>query len=393
MKKDWKYIIYLSIVFGLFLVVRLTTPRQFSWNVTYSHKDKNPYGTFALNSLLPDLFENRTVRNSYQTLYELKDSLARTDNVLIVASNFHAGKEDLEALLGHVHKGGSAFVSAQYFASIMEDTLDFSTKDYLFENTDILLRSDTTHLRFTNPAMDSAARYYYKADDVHQFFNRFDTARFSVVTRNSLNQPVTLKTKWGDGVLLLNCTPMAFTNIYLLEHENHSFASRSFSYLPPADVERTEFYHLGRMESATPLRFILSNEALRWAYYLTVISILLFMIFEAKRKQRIIPIIPPLPNTTVQFVATIGNLYFQHADHKNIADKKINFLLEQIRSRYFIPTNKLDDTFIRLLAQKSGKPEGEVIELFNTVNYITRSTVINVEILIDLNDKIEKFNR
>jgi hypothetical protein len=117
------------------------------------------------------------------------------------------------------------------------------------------------------------------------------------------------------------------------------------------------------------------------------------MIFEAKRKQRIIPVIRPLPNTTVQFVATIGNLYFQHGDHKNIADKKINFLLEQIRSRYFIPTNKLDDTFILLLAQKSGKPEREVIELFNTVNYISRSSVINVEILIDLNDKIEKFNR
>jgi hypothetical protein len=393
MKGDWKYIIYVSIVFGLFLVVRLTSPRQFSWRVTYSHKDKNPYGTFALNALLPGFFEEKSITNSYQTLYELKDSLTRNDNVLVLSSNFHAGKEDLAALLDHVNRGGSAFISAQYFSSAMEDTLEFSTKDYLFQNTDILLRSDTSYLQFTNPELDTTARYYYKADDVHQYFNRFDTTRFSVVARNSLAQPVALKTNWGHGVLILNSTPMVFTNIYLLEKKNNSFASGLFSYLPDGNMERTEFYHLGRMESATPLRFILSNDALRWAYYLTISSILLFMIFEAKRKQRIIPVIRPLPNTTVQFVATIGNLYFQHGDHKNIADKKINFLLEQIRSRYFIPTNKLDDTFILLLAQKSGKPEREVIELFNTVNYISRSSVINVEILIDLNDKIEKFNR
>jgi hypothetical protein len=31
----------------------------------------------------------------------------------------------------------------------------------------------------------------------------------------------------------------------------------------------TEYYHLGRMESTTPLRFILTNEPLRWGYYIT----------------------------------------------------------------------------------------------------------------------------
>ena len=57
MNKDWKYILYLSIVIGVFVVVKLMSPKQYSWNVTLAHESKDPYGTYALNNLLPSLFQ------------------------------------------------------------------------------------------------------------------------------------------------------------------------------------------------------------------------------------------------------------------------------------------------------------------------------------------------
>jgi hypothetical protein len=163
--------------------------------------------------------------------------------------------------------------------------------------------------------------------------------------------------------------------------------------LPSGPVQWTEYYQMGRMETATPLRFILTNESLKWAYYLTIFSLLIFMIFEAKRKQRIIPIMKPLANTTMEFVTTIGNLYYQNGNHKDLAEKKILFLLDKIRTQYLMNTAHLDEHFIRTLTLKSGRPEGDVRSLFRTINYIQQSTIIAPEDLIDLNSKIENFNR
>jgi hypothetical protein len=213
----------------------------------------------------------------------------------------------------------------------------------------------------------------------------------SVIARNDLGNPVALRVKWGKGYMVLCSTPMVFTNIYLLSANNSDFISGLLSYIPNAPVEWTEYYHVGRWESQTPLRFILTTEPLRWAYYLTLITVLCFMIFEMKRKQRIIPVITPLANTTLQFVSTIGNLYYQSKEHRSIAEKKILFLLEQVRSRYFVSTTKIDSSFISTVSKKSGKPEEEVKQLFKLIETIRSQDQIDAETLMKLNERIEKF--
>ncbi len=219
-----------------------------------------------------------------------------------------------------------------------------------------------------------------------------DTTRTTNIAKNDYGQPVTIRMAWGKGNLILNSTPLAFSNIYLLAKRNHDFISNNLAYLKGENVYRTEYYHLGRMESQSPLRFILTSEPLAWAYYIAISSIVLFIIFEAKRKQRIIPIIKPLANTSLEFVSTIGNLYYHNGDHKNIAEKKINFLLEQIRTKYHLKTNVFDDQFITSLASKSGNNREHVLEFFRTIGYIQSSTMISPGQLMDLNNKIENFN-
>jgi hypothetical protein len=164
------------------------------------------------------------------------------------------------------------------------------------------------------------------------------------------------------------------------------------SHLPEANVKWTEYYSVGRLESSTPLRFILTHPPLAWAYYVTVLALLLFMIFEAKRKQRIIPILPPLQNTSLEFVGTIGNLYYQRSDHKNIAEKKILFFLEMIRSRYLLSPGTNADMFVSQLARKTGKPEDAVRRLFMQIDVIRGKASITKEELIELNKAIEAFS-
>jgi hypothetical protein len=251
---------------------------------------------------------------------------------------------------------------------------------------------DTIELQFSNTSLPEQNTYVYPYKNIHNYFETYDSARTSIVAVNEHGLPVTIRIQWGKGSLYLNSTPLTFTNFYLLGGENYGFAETSLSHLPNRPLLQSEFYQLGRMEARTPLRFILTNEPLRWAYYLTVLSLLVFMIFEAKRKQRIIPIVKPLANTTLEFISTIANLYLQKKDYKNIAEKKIIYFLDSIKSHYLLDLFHPTEILIRTLAKKSGNEEEKVIGLFKQIENIQNKPSISESELITLSNSIENFN-
>ncbi|NJM24667.1 MAG: hypothetical protein HC859_03245 [Bacteroidia bacterium] len=307
-----------------------------------------------------------------------------------------ARHEDLDALLDNVSHGGSAFISAQYFYGKIQDTLHVRTYDYFFhpDKQGFSYQQDTAALVFRNTSYDSDAEYFYPRNNIHNYFVEFDSTRSQVVATNDLDLPVTIRMAWGKGYLYLNSTPLAFTNAYMLYNNNPEFASRILSLLPARQpVYWTEFYQRGRLEAQTPLRYVLTTEPLKWAYYLVAFSLLLFMIFEAKRKQRIIPVIPPLTNTSLEFVETIGALYFQHADHTDMAEKKINYFLEFIRSNYWVNTTVINTDFLRTVAKRSGNSLDDVKNLFRYFQELEGKTKLTEEDLIELNSQIEKFHQ
>jgi hypothetical protein len=388
MTRDWKYILYIALAIGAFLLLKLLSPKQHNWTVTYAAEDKNPFGGYAMNLLIRTVFPDGQLRHSYKTLYELKDSAQQGSNILVVASKFSPGDEDTEALLDHVYKGGNAFISTEYLNGKLADTLKLITE---FPFGDVLSKNDSTTVHLIGTGFDTTRTYAFKAANIGTSIRNFDTTRTSIIAVNEHKEPVTIRMKWGEGNFIINSTPMIFTNIYLLADENSDFASKQLSYLPNAELIWTEYYQRGRREISTPLRFVLLNEPLSWAYYITLISLAVFMVFEMKRRQRIIPVIPPLPNTTLEFVATIGDLYYQNGDHKNIAEKKVNYFLEQVRSKYALATNQLDREFAAALSRKAGKGDKEMQELVQLIVQTKNSPGLSTEALIDLNAKLEAF--
>jgi len=392
-KKDWKYILYLSIAFLFFLGLKLFSPRELDWQVTFHEDDKNPFGGYALGKLMPSIFHDQKISKSNLTIYELKDSLKPNISLISLSQTFSPGQDDVDVLLKNVAAGGTAFIAAQYFVSVFADTLHLDTRDYFYNSEELgfVSQQDSASLTFTNSSFSD--QYLFPRQNTNNYFNNYDSARTTVLANNDFDLPVLLQVKWGKGNLILSSTPLVFSNIYLLQENHIEFAEIVLSYLPKQNVAWTAFYQLGRLEAGTPLRFILTSEPLRWAYYISILSLVLFMIFEAKRKQRIIPIIKPLQNTTLEFVGAIGNLYYQNNEHKSIAEKKINFLLEQIRTKYWMSTVKWDDSFIYALARKAGKPEAEVRDLFKAMQAVQSASSISAEELMTLNSKIEKFNQ
>jgi hypothetical protein len=392
MKKDWRYIALLVAAIGFTVMVRMLAPREFNWTVTFHPDDKNPYGGYVLNEMMDDIFNRNDVHQSNYTLYELLDTARDPVNIISFSTQFTPGNEDKIALLKNVEKGADVFIAADQFSHDFLDTIQAKVADYFIDNAfDALFnRGDTSTVTFKNPHL-SADEYYYPRNNIHNYFNRFDTARAAVIAINDLKLPVLIRMQWGKGNLYLCTTPLAYSNAYLLMDHNHQFAEQTLSYLPEKPIEWTQYYQLGRREIQSPLRFVLTNESLSWAYYIVIAALLLFMIFEMKRRQRIIPVIKPLENTSLQFVSTIGNLYYQHGDHGNIVDKKVNYLLERIRARFYMQTKDIDDNFIATLARKSGHLESEVRSLFSLIKTLQQKPLVTADELIELNLKIEKF--
>ena len=73
-----------------------------------------------------------------------------------------------------------------------------------------------------------------------------------------------------------------------------------------------------------------------------------------KRKQRPIPVIELLKNSTLEFVETVSGVYLSRHDNNSIASKKIQFWFDRIRNRYYLSTNDTGEYFVLQLQKKSG---------------------------------------
>ena len=118
---------------------------------------------------------------------------------------------------------------------------------------------------------------------------------------------------------------------------------------------------------------------------------MLFLIFNAKRRQRIVKEIKPHENTTVAFTKTIGNLYYETKDHNNLVEKKITYFLEYLRRVYFLDTQVLDERFTKLLIQKSGKDIEQIQQLVKSIVHLKAKPQCTEADLINLNKQIEDF--
>jgi hypothetical protein len=187
--------------------------------------------------------------------------------------------------------------------------------------------------------------------------------------------------------------PLAYTNYNMLYRQNAQYISKTLSYLPVQHTYWHEYYKDFKAEPQTPLRYIISQPALKWALYLSLGALVLFIAFEAKRKQRIIPVIKPLTNTTLEFTETVGRLYFQYKDHKNIADKKITYFLDYLRTHFYVKTIEIDDSLYSKLADKTGIDKIEITKLFELITMISNKRNVSEEDLLTLNSQIEQFQR
>jgi len=230
------------------------------------------------------------------------------------------------------------------------------------------------------------------------YFSQYDTINHNVLGHSKIDYKHVnfIEVPFGKGNIYLHLEPKAFTNYNILKENRYKYVEGLISYLPENNVyfdsmTKMQTSYNGDVEKESNLSWFLEQLSFKWAWYTAIIFGILFMIFNAKRRQRIIKIIKPLQNTSIAFVKTISNLYFETKDHKNLIDKKITYFLEKIRTDFNLNTSNLNDEFITRLASKTGKKKDDVEQLITYINSLNTKNEFFEENLITLNSYIEAF--
>jgi hypothetical protein len=387
-KNKYLWFLILTLVgYGAFEYYR---PKPLDWNATYRNKDKIPFGTQALFELLPEVFGSQEVTSLREPIYNhlTEAKLPRRSTYVFVNRSFEADRNDRRELLDYVKRGNDVFISAYYFPDTLLSTLGVKA-----DLKDFSLRDTTLVMNFVNPAFKKSAGYVFAQDDGRNFFVVKRPEKVVVLARNARNEPIFLKVAYGKGTFFLHNLPLALTNYYVLGKTTSDFAFKSLSYLSVQPIFWDEYQKQGRFgdNEQSLLRYIMTQPALQWAYYLTLFGLLLFAIFAGKRTQRIIPIITPPANTSLEFVQNIGQMYFERGNHANIAQQKIKHLLAYIPSRFYLKTNQIDTDFLETLAQKSGLPQADINGMFAEIDKTQHAPRLSEYSLLRLNKMIEDF--
>lgn len=390
------YVFFLVLLLAGIVYVDAVRPKPVNWSPTYDLKDKIPFGLYVFDQELGPLLGKNKVEKISKTPYEYfedkydYDSLVNNykvkGNVLCISDSYQTDNQSTEELFYFVSHGNSVFISAKGFPQIFEDSLNVTTSTELSASPDV-------KLSLANKGLNKK-QYVFKKGGGSFYFNKIDTLKTTVLGYQQSGQHKNvnfIKVAHKQGFFYLHTQPASFTNYYLLKDNHHEYAESVLSYLPKEKLFWFIKGQNGEIDSGSPMQYWLSQPALKWAWYLALIGITAFMVFNAKRRQRIVPIVTPLENTTVDFTKTIGNLYYHEGDHQNIIDKKIIYFLEKIRNEYLIDTNVLDENFVKKLQQKSGKNLEDIEKVVRLINYQRKSYNQSIEEdLIEINNAIEK---
>ncbi|MPT35221.1 MAG: DUF4350 domain-containing protein [Flavobacterium sp.] len=387
------YIAFLVLIIVGIIVIDSGRPKPINWTPSYTIQDKIPFGLYVFNKVIPSLFPKQKITRFGTTVYEFLDpkysysdsTYAIKGTLLMISDGNTIDDTSADELLYFVEHGNTAFLSMQSFPKKLMDSLKF---DY------------STSISFTDKMQQKLSatnvkdqHYNFGKGSGNVSFSSIDSTTTDVLgyqQTDTVKNANFIRVPYGMGYFLLHTQPAAFSNYVLLKDKNAEYCSALLSYIPKGELFWQSFSYNDQHISGSPMRYILSQPALKWAWYLFLIGMFVFMLFNAKRRQRVIPIKEPVPNTTVDFTKTIGNLYLQEGSHHLIIEKKIIYFLEKIRSEYLIDTFQLDETFVKRLHQKTGKDPVLIEKVVRLIQKHRNQLVSTQADVIEISKAIEK---
>jgi len=343
-----KFILVIVAMLVAVLIIEYRMPRRFDWTPTFAHDDPQPFGCMLFDSIMAETMPRGYTVERKTVWQMLRDSTLSEPHGLLLLSDDDLSLDELDRLLSLADEGHVVLVAT---TSSLYDWADTLGIDFDWHSSFNIMNlagknPEKTCVKWTagdGYPCDSVVRVYeqmiLRTIEILDDSLRSDSlpvvslAEWHDMDNDAYDGSVAVSLPRGTGELIILSAPLLMTNYAMLNHDNgavliHRLMNR-MSHLP---VIRTESYVAKTaMAEHSPFYVFLQHPPLRWAVYLTIMGVVLFCIFTARRRQRPIPVIPQPKNGNLEFVRLIGTLYWQEGNHQGLLQKKLAYTAEEIR--------------------------------------------------------------
>jgi len=199
----------------------------------------------------------------------------------------------------------------------------------------------------------------------------------------------------GNGALLIHTTPLVFTNYHFRKDSVFNYVNNvlakaegeTYYYLEPGPYDQPSGPQIGE----SPLKFILAHPSLKWAWYLTIILALLYVINSMRRKQRAIPVRILPENQTAAYLDMIYQLFRKEGRHRDIVQSQVKTLQSHLRNKYGLNAQKLNGEFYELASKKLKLDKKYLEQFFKQLERSRFNSTLSDNELLKIDREITEF--
>lgn len=391
MKKYALAIVLFSVLAGLLITYFFLgnkRNKQFSWKENYKAESDQPYGTMFIRKLLESYRPGeKFIHNDKTSLSVLlpNDTVDFPADYVFIGTELSLSNADQEELLKFISAGNDAFVATRFLPFRLIDSIFYAECENEMYLNEHVMSSAT--FNFYHPSLHTVKgySYAYKPGSQPRDYEWMalqpdvfcDSARTLVPLGHFDNDAVNFfRLPFGKGNLYVHTNPIAFTNYFMRLPEKAEYAAAVFSHLNGKTIiwdEYSKSQFTSPETESNPLALIMQHDSLKYAWWMMLASVILYTVFTAKRKQRIVPVRDEKINTSLEYVKMISSLHFKNGNNKDIASKKMKYLLYFIRAKYGINSPQLTLEHFKRLAEKSHVEFHHIESIFDAYRRIEKN--------------------
>ena len=352
-----------------------------NWEIDLTQNSKNPYGLYIAHKEIGNLSKGKV--QDLEKLSELNIDPAKAKNyaIVVISDESYFDSITLQNFNNIVKNGGIVLIS-----DYQDNTLDTIYTNNIPPTADFEL---TTNETFNIQKKKLVEHHYFET-----FSNDFSI--IGTIKYKNKNYPNILKKQPENakGYYLFHAEPLYFSNYYLLNQDSYFYTKSVLQHLKGRTIIWYNTDKTYASSNTSMMRYILSEKALKYAWYVLLALLFIFLIFRSRREQRIIPIYKQEENHTVEFAKTILSLYQENGEIKDIISKKIDYFLYKIRKIFLIETDDITHkNFIEIVAQKGNFTQEECYKNFEILKNIHQKENPNQHDLKIVYDIIENYKQ
>lgn len=376
--------------------------RETNWSITLERNGKEPYGCYIAYQCLKDLFPTTPILSSKNPLQSIRNSNKRGGQgelVVIVCETLFLdslGWEDMQTFL---QNGNDVVIFSSSLPSYIQKDLKVhvtysdTSNEFEQERAWDTTQRQSLDIEFYEKKYEFGFKGYpllgyYQTDSMNE-------DQFTPWGHVGKKQKVNLLTWYHQGSLTLCGSSLVMSNYFLLQENNREYYERLFSTYRD-NVQKITWssgaiiHTEGKGEDMWDLLW--KTPGLLYCFIILLGLLLIYIGFESKRRQRLIPILDPNTNSSLEFTETIGRLYYNKRDHGNLVKKMLQHYLEHIRAKYLLPTNELNEAFAVKLSAKLNQPLSETKAFLAYLEYIRSSSDVSDTDIIHLHRQLKKYS-